>query len=68
MAILGSKLYLATLDAYLIALDTKTGNVIWEVKAADYHQGYTFTVAPLLVKDKVVVGVFGRRVCGSRIH
>jgi alcohol dehydrogenase (cytochrome c) len=59
LAILGSNLYMATLDAHLIALDAKTGNVIWDVEEADYHQGYTFTVAPLLVKDKVVVGVSG---------
>jgi alcohol dehydrogenase (cytochrome c) len=59
MAILGTNLYMATLDAHLLALDTRTGNVIWDVEAADYHQGYTFTVAPLAVKDKIVVGVSG---------
>ncbi|HET7109017.1 MAG TPA: PQQ-dependent dehydrogenase, methanol/ethanol family [Candidatus Acidoferrum sp.] len=58
-AILGSRLFLATLDAHVVALDAATGNVLWDVQAADYSQGYAFTVAPLIVKDKVIVGVSG---------
>jgi alcohol dehydrogenase (cytochrome c) len=58
-AILGDKLFMATLDAHVIALDTRTGNLIWDVIAADYRQAYAFTVAPLVVKDKVIVGVSG---------
>ncbi len=58
-AILGNKLFMATLDAHVIALDTKTGNLLWDVTAADYHQAYTFTVAPLAVKNEVIVGVSG---------
>ncbi|HKE09183.1 MAG TPA: PQQ-binding-like beta-propeller repeat protein, partial [Candidatus Acidoferrum sp.] len=48
-----------TLDAHVVALDSATGNVLWDVKAADYTQGHAFTVAPLVVKDKVIVGVSG---------
>lgn len=59
VAILGDKVYLGTLDAHLVALDTKTGNVIWDVEAEDYRKGYSFTVAPLAVKDKIIVGVSG---------
>jgi alcohol dehydrogenase (cytochrome c) len=59
MAILGNRLFVATLDAHLIALDTKTGNLLWDVTAADYHKAYTFTVAPLAVKNEVIVGVSG---------
>lgn len=58
-AILGNRLFMATLDAHVIALDTKTGNVVWDVVAADYRQGYSFTVAPLVVKNEVIVGVAG---------
>ena len=58
-AILGDRLFMATLDAHVIALDAKTGNVIWDVTAADYRQGYTFTVAPLALKNEVIVGVSG---------
>ncbi len=59
LAILGDKVFLGTLDAHVIALDTKTGNVIWDVVAADYRKGYSFTVAPLAVKSLVVIGVSG---------
>jgi alcohol dehydrogenase (cytochrome c) len=58
-AILGTRLFLATLDAHVIALDSATGNVLWDVEAADYSQGYAFTVAPLIVRNKVIVGVSG---------
>jgi alcohol dehydrogenase (cytochrome c) len=50
---------MATLDAHVIALDTKTGNLLWDVVAADYHQAYTFTVAPLALKNEIIVGVSG---------
>src|ERR1700727_931296 len=59
LAILGDKVFLGTLDAHVIALDTKTGNVIWDVVAADYQKGYSFTVAPLAVKNLIVIGVSG---------
>ena len=58
-AILGNKLFMATLDAHVIALDTKTGNLVWDVKAADSTAAYTFTVAPLVVKNEVIVGISG---------
>ncbi len=59
VAILGDKVFLGTLDAHVIALDTKTGNVVWDIAAADYKLGYSFTVAPLAVKDTIVIGVSG---------
>ena len=59
LAILGDKVFLGTLDAHVIALDTKTGNVIWDVAAAEYQKGYSFTVAPLAVKNLIVIGVSG---------
>ncbi len=58
-AALGDKVFMATLDAHVVALDAKTGNVIWDAEAADYRKGYSFTLAPLVVKDKVIVGVSG---------
>jgi len=58
-AILKDRLFMATLDAHVIALDTKTGNLIWDVPAADYRKAYTFTVAPLAVKNEVIVGTSG---------
>ncbi|MGQ0736043.1 MAG: pyrroloquinoline quinone-dependent dehydrogenase [Acidobacteriota bacterium] len=57
--VLGDRLYLATLDAHLVALDMKTGKVVWDVEIADYRQGYASTPAPLIVDDKVIVGIAG---------
>ncbi|MGC1372267.1 MAG: PQQ-dependent dehydrogenase, methanol/ethanol family [Candidatus Sulfotelmatobacter sp.] len=59
LAILGDKVFLGTLDAHVIALDSKTGNVIWDVVAADYQKGYSFTLAPLAVKNLIIIGVSG---------
>ena len=59
LAILGDKVFLGTLDAHVIALDAKTGNVVWDVVAADYRTGNSFTVAPLAVKNLIVIGISG---------
>ena len=58
-AILGDKVFLGTLDAHVMALDTKTGNVIWDVEAAAHTTGYSITLAPLVIKNLVLVGVSG---------
>lgn len=59
LAMLGEKLYLGTVDAHLVALDARTGSVIWDIEVADRHAGYSLTLAPLAVKDKIIVGVSG---------
>ena len=59
LAILGDKVFLGTLDAHVIALDAKTGAVVWDVVAADYRTGHSFTVAPLAVKGLIVIGISG---------
>ena len=48
-----------TLDAKLIALNNKTGKVVWKKKVDDYKAGYSLTAAPLLVNGKVITGVSG---------
>lgn len=58
-AILGDRLYLGTLDAHLLALDRKTGKVIWDVAVGDLKKANAITAAPLVVKDKVIIGVAG---------
>ncbi len=58
-AVLGERLFINTLDAHLLALDMKTGAVVWDSVMADYTQGYSATSAPLIVKDKVIVGIAG---------
>ncbi|NDJ11201.1 MAG: PQQ-dependent dehydrogenase, methanol/ethanol family [Acidobacteriia bacterium] len=59
VAILGDRVYVGTLDAHLVALDASSGNVVWDVEVADFHKGYTSTVAPMIVKDKVIIGSAG---------
>ena len=57
--VLGDRLFMTTLDAHLLALDMKTGAVVWDATLEDYTKGYASTIAPLVVKDKVIVGVAG---------
>jgi len=59
LAILDNRVFFGTIDAHVIALDAKTGNVAWDIVAADYQKGYSFTVAPLAVKNLIVIGVSG---------
>jgi alcohol dehydrogenase (cytochrome c) len=58
-AILGEKLYMGTLDAHVVALDRKTGMEIWDSTVEEPKNGYSVTLAPLVVKNKVIIGVSG---------
>jgi alcohol dehydrogenase (cytochrome c) len=57
--ILGDTLYMATLDAHLVALDRKTGAVVWDAVLEDPKKAYSSTSAPVVVKDKVIIGMAG---------
>ncbi len=59
VAVAGQRLFVGTLDAALIALDARTGLPLWETQVADTMLGYSITSAPLIVKDKVIVGITG---------
>jgi alcohol dehydrogenase (cytochrome c) len=59
VAILGDALFMATEDAHLVSVDAKDGHVIWNSKLAEAAAGYAMTMAPLVVKDKVIVGAAG---------
>jgi len=59
VAILGDTLFMGTLDAHLIALDAKNGRPLWNIAVADVKLAYSITMAPLVVKDKVIIGVGG---------
>jgi alcohol dehydrogenase (cytochrome c) len=59
LAILGHTLFMGTLDAQLVALDTRTGRPLWKTKVAEFSHGYSLSHAPLVVQDKVIVGVGG---------
>ncbi|TNC66833.1 PQQ-dependent methanol/ethanol family dehydrogenase [Rubellimicrobium roseum] len=58
-ALHGDKVIFGTLDARLVALDRKTGDVIWNKEIADYKAGYSYTAAPLIVNDLVITGNSG---------
>src|SRR5947209_1784895 len=60
LAVLGNKLFLGTLDAHLVALDIKTGKVIWDTVIEDYKKYFSVTSAPLVISnDKVITGIGG---------
>jgi alcohol dehydrogenase (cytochrome c) len=59
VALYGDKVFMATSDAKLVALNARTGAVEWEKVIEDYHTGYYITMAPLAAKGKVMVGVSG---------
>ena len=67
LAILGDTLYMGTLDAHLIAIDTKSGRPVWNTRVADNKAGYSVTLAPLVVKDKVMIGAAYDARSGSEI-
>ena len=59
VAILGETLYMSTLDAHLVAIDARSGSLLWDTEVADHRSGYSKTAAPLIVKNKVVTGIAG---------
>lgn len=62
-AIFGDKVYFGTLDAKLVALNAKTGKVVWRKKLGDFKSGYSYTAAPSIVPSKngplIITGVSG---------
>jgi alcohol dehydrogenase (cytochrome c) len=59
VAVLDDKVFMGTLDAHLIALDATNGRPLWKTEVGDVNLAYSITMAPLVVKDKVIVGVGG---------
>jgi alcohol dehydrogenase (cytochrome c) len=59
VALLGKRLYVATLDAHLLALNAETGKLLWDTTVADYHRGYSMTSAPMAIGKTIVAGVAG---------
>jgi len=59
LAILGDTLYMGTVDAHLVAISARTGEVLWNKEVAKAAAGYGITHAPLIVKNKVIVGTAG---------
>jgi alcohol dehydrogenase (cytochrome c) len=59
IALYGNRLFLATYDAAIVAIDTRTGKEVWRTQKADYTQGYTHTAGPLIAGGVVVSGING---------
>jgi alcohol dehydrogenase (cytochrome c) len=59
VAIAGNRVFMATLDARLMAFDRATGTVAWNIKMDDYKVGYSATSAPLVIGNKVISGIAG---------
>ena len=59
VAVLGTRLYMETDNAHLLCLDARGGQLLWDVAYADWNKNYGATSAPLIVKDKVLVGTSG---------
>ena len=59
LAIRNDTLFMGTLDAHLVALDRRNGRQLWKTRVADFAHGYSITLAPLVIRDKVLVGVGG---------
>ena len=59
VAIEGGVLFMGTLDAKLIAMDAKSGKLLWETEIADPEKGYSETMSPTVVDGKVLIGTNG---------
>ena len=59
VAVYDDKVYLATLDSKLVALDAKTGSIVWQTQIADPTLGYSETMAPTAVNGKILIGTNG---------
>jgi alcohol dehydrogenase (cytochrome c) len=59
LALFGENVYVATADARLVALNARTGAVVWDHQVADTKLGYTYSSGPIVVKGMVVAGITG---------
>ena len=59
LALHEERLFVATRDAYMVALDARTGETLWETRIADHNLGYTNSAGPIVVEDKVINGING---------
>ena len=59
IAIYGDKIFGATLGAHIVALDARTGQVVWDTETADRSLGYRYTAGPIVVRGTVIAGITG---------
>lgn len=65
IALYDDKVYLTTVDAHILALDARTGKIVWDTQVADWKGGYSYTGGPLIVKGKVIAGMSGCSMPGT---
>jgi len=68
VALYGDKVFVATPDSDVVALDSKTGEVVWHTNIGNWEEAYTMTVAPLVVKGNVIVGLSGAEYPHPALH
>jgi alcohol dehydrogenase (cytochrome c) len=59
LAIVGDSLFMGTVDGHLVALDAKSGQLLWDTVVADASKQYSITMSPTVIKDKVYIGTAG---------
>ncbi len=59
IAIYGDRIFGTTNDAHVVALDARTGKLVWDTKVADSKLGYGYTSGPIVVRGKVIAGITG---------
>jgi PQQ-dependent dehydrogenase (methanol/ethanol family) len=67
ISIYGDKLFVPTSDIHIVALDIKTGKVVWDHQVGDFKDGFRMTGGPLVAKGKVMIGTGGRAAGGNYI-
>ena len=59
VGIYGDKIFATTNDAHIVAVDARTGKLVWDTKVADSKLGYQYTSGPIVVRGKVIAGITG---------
>lgn len=65
IALYKDNVVLTTVDARIIILDAKDGKVVREIQAFDYNKGYSYTVGPIVIKDKIISAISGCSISGT---
>jgi alcohol dehydrogenase (cytochrome c) len=69
VSVYDDKIYWGTADSYLVALDARTGDQIWEVQTGDFRMGEGHSHPPMIAEGKVLIGfVGGERTTRGRLH
>jgi alcohol dehydrogenase (cytochrome c) len=66
-AIYGDRLFVPTSDDHVVALDVRTGTVVWDTPVADYHVGWQTSGGPIVAKGKVMLGIVGQAPGGGAV-